>query len=464
MAGIDDRRPRMAPRRHALGLAGAALAVALAGASCGGNDRATRGTPSTGPAPTGTPLASSAPIPARSAIPSAAPTATAIQTASTTPSPTDARVIPSPATASFYAVPHPLPPGEPGSLVWAQRVAAPTGAIAWRVLYHSRSVQDADIAVSGLVVAPDRAPPPGGWPVLAYAHGSTGLADRCAPSRDARPLTDTTTADPDSFPVPALWQQGFVVAATDYEGLGTPGRHPYVVGASEGRGVLDSVRAARLLPGAHAGTTTAVLGASQGGHAALFAGEIATTYAPDLPLIGVVALAPASELATAARLIAADQQAVGFAVAIAAGVEAAYPEADLSSILTPRALRDVGVIDTGCLGDVVATFARPADQVFRLDRLLRPPWPALLEENSPGRVRTEAPIFVAQGGADPLVAPVLTDALVERLCATGDTVTSRRYPGATHVGIAEAARADIAAWLSDRLAGVPAANERCPER
>jgi len=102
--------------------------------------------------------------------------------------------------------------------------------------------------------------------------------------------------------------------------------------------------------------------------------------------------------------------------------------------------------------------------VFRLERLVLPPWPALLEENSPGRVRTEAPIFVAQGAADALVVPELTDALVERLCAVGDAVTYRRYPGATHVGVADAARADIAAWLTARLAGTPAPSGTCPDR
>src|SRR5437763_209079 len=87
----------------------------------------------------------------------------------------------------------------------------------------------------GTAAAPHRSPPPGGWPVLAYAHGSTGLADRCAPSREVRPLHGVSVPDAAGFPVPALWEQGFVVATTDYEGLGTPGRHPYVVGESEGR-------------------------------------------------------------------------------------------------------------------------------------------------------------------------------------------------------------------------------------
>jgi hypothetical protein len=431
---LDARRSRTVQPRYATRLAGVAVVVLVA-VACGSDVR---------PAPT-TPAASIG----------------ATSTLVATPGETPPVIIPSPPGRDFYAVPDPLSPGVAGSLVWAQPVAAPTGARAWRILYHSRSLQDIDIAVSGLVVAPDRPPPPGGWPVLAYAHGSTGLADRCAPSRSVEPI-DATGADGSSFPVPPLWEQGFVVAATDYEGLGTPGRHPYVVGGSEARGVLDSVRAARLLPDVHAGDRTAVIGASQGGHAALFTGEIGPDYAPDVPLVGVVALAPASELARAARLLASDQDAVGFAVAIAAGFAAAYPDADLSSILTRAALRDIGVVDTGCLDDVVRTFSRPVEAVFRLERLLLPPWPGRLAENSPGGARTEAPIFVAQGAADALVVPELTDALVERLCGIGDTVTYRRYPGATHVGVADAAAGDIEAWLADRFAGVSPSAEPCP--
>ena len=85
--------------------------------------------------------------------------------------------MPAAPTGDFYAIPDPLPAGPPGSPIWAERVAAPPGALAWRILYHSRTIHDEDIAVSGLVVAPDAAPPEGGFPVIAYAHGTTGLAD-----------------------------------------------------------------------------------------------------------------------------------------------------------------------------------------------------------------------------------------------------------------------------------------------
>jgi acetyl esterase/lipase len=91
--------------------------------------------------------------------------------------------------------------------------------------------------------------------------------------------------------------KGYVVVATDYPGLGTPGIHPYLIGISEARAVLDSVRAARNLPHTGASNRFAVWGHSQGGHAALYTGELAASYAPELRLVGVAAAAPATYLA-----------------------------------------------------------------------------------------------------------------------------------------------------------------------
>ena len=126
----------------------------------------------------------------------------------------------------------------PGTIIRSQPIAAPPGAKAWKVLYHSRSVGGDDVAVSGVVVAPTGAAPKGGRTVVTWAHGTTGLADQCAPSKS----TDAATTIP--F-VDDLLHAGYVVTATDYEGLGTPGVHAYLVGQSEGRSVLDAARAAR---------------------------------------------------------------------------------------------------------------------------------------------------------------------------------------------------------------------------
>ena len=125
-------------------------------------------------------------------------------------------------------------------------------------------------------------------PILTIAHGTTGIADACAPSTGPA-RTELALMGP-------AIDAGYLVAMSDYEGLGTPGRHPYLVGESEGRGVLDAARAAGQLPDADPGEQLAIFGYSQGGHGALWAGQLAPEWTPELELVGTVAGAPATEM------------------------------------------------------------------------------------------------------------------------------------------------------------------------
>src|SRR3984957_6187911 len=164
---------------------------------------------------------------------------------------------------------------------------APAGAAAYRVLYRSTGLHDEPIAVSGIIVVPPGPAPEGGRPIVAWAHPTTGIVPRCAPSLAIFHFQQ----------MPGLRnmvERGYIVAATDYPGLGTVGPHPYLVGISEGRAVLDSVRVARSMPGAGGGLAFAVWGHSQGGQAALYTGILAQGYAPELELVGVAAAAPAT--------------------------------------------------------------------------------------------------------------------------------------------------------------------------
>lgn len=166
-------------------------------------------------------------------------------------------------------------------------VAVPKGARAWRILYTSKMPSGSLTVVSGFVVAPSRPSPPGGFPVIAWAHATTGLAYLCAPSRFAYldiPYLETFIA------------KGYVVAATDYQGLGTTGTLPYLVGSAEAEALLDSVKAAEQIPLAHASNNVIAFGYSEGGQGALFAGQIAHSYSPSLHLLGVVAEAPPTHL------------------------------------------------------------------------------------------------------------------------------------------------------------------------
>jgi len=172
-----------------------------------------------------------------------------------------------PAGARFYAPPARLVAGAPGTVIWARSIRTPRGLSAAArtilVLYRSVLPNGTPTAVSGLIFTPRGTAPKGGWKLISWAHGTTGIADSCAPSRDV--------ATDDMYPEFNGWLgRGYAIAQTDYQGLGTPGVHLYLVGRAEGASVVDIVLAARRLVPA-IGRRFAIAGHSQGGQAALFA-------------------------------------------------------------------------------------------------------------------------------------------------------------------------------------------------
>lgn len=344
-------------------------------------------------------------------------------------------------------VPDPLPPGQAGDLVaLAPRAGpdVPPGARAWELLYRSEGVEGAPVAVSGVVYAPDGPAPEGGRPVVTWAHGTVGVADACAPSRTGVQVPDLAQ----------LLGAGYVVAATDYQGLGTPGPHPYLVGESEGRSVLDAARAAGRIDGAGAGNRVVAFGHSQGGHAVLFAGILASDYAPDLDLLGVVASAPAAELSTLLR--SASSVSLGFGL-LASGVYSyanTYDELSVDEVLTPAVIERIGLFEQACLTEITNTFSsQPPSALLLTDPIDLPPWAARVRQNEPGSSEIPAPTLVVQGTSDFIVLPSSTDTAVERLCEGGNRVDYRRYPRTGHGQVLAAAGPEILTWVSDRVAG-----------
>lgn len=354
-----------------------------------------------------------------------------------------------PTGRAFYVPPDPLPQGAPGKLIWAAPFKAVPGAQAWKVLYHSRALDGSDIAVSGVVVAPTDAAPNGGRPVISWAHGTHGIADQCAPSRRA----DMVSLLPS---IGKVVSQGYVVAATDYEGLGTPGTHPYLVGASEARGVLDIVKAAQQIRATDASDKTFVWGQSQGGQAALFAGEIQPTYAPELDLLGVVSGAPVTDASTMFPAAATIPETLGFAVMGLIGIHAAFPQADVSQVLTPAALEQAKLVDEKCYGAVLDAFKQPVDQVIAHNPRDVAPFPELFAADTPGTTPVAAPMFVYQGLSDDVVYKVFTDQYVHKVCALGDTVDYQTFSGKDHYEENDAAEKDVLEWMQARLSGVAA--------
>lgn len=349
-------------------------------------------------------------------------------------------------------VPKSIPKGKPGALLVTEKLAkSAAGATGYRVLYQSRSVAGAPVAVSGVVFVPQGTAPKGGWPVLSYTHGTVGLADVCTPS---------SRLDPLSLTVAGLFAaQGIAVVASDFEGLGTPGLHPYLSGVSEGRGALDIVRAARLIPGSNLSNRFMVWGHSQGGHASLFAGQLAKSWAPELKLIGVVAGAPPSQLTSVASSLT-DSPYRGYLLMVAAGLASVDPKLKLDDVLTPVGLELLKTVETSCNKEVFAAANKyPLGEVVKIDGLNTPAWQAALAANEPGNDPIAAPVLIIHGDKDEQI-PVETSAtLKDKLCARGVSVKRSVIAGQDHGGAALVSILEVTAWLQARIIGLPAQNE-----
>jgi hypothetical protein len=348
----------------------------------------------------------------------------------------------------FYVVPDPLPAGEPGQLIRVQDLGEADGRQTVRVMYHSRDAADRDRAVTGIVTYPTTAPPEGGWPVTSLANGTVGVAPQCALSRLGNPAGD--------------WGVEGVHAVTDYIGLGPVGEiHPYLSGPSEGNSVIDAVRAARNLPDAGAGDRWFSIGHSQGGHGALFAGERAEDYAPELDLLGTVSLAPATELT---RTYGPADEVVSRIVGVMMlyGASSEHPEVAFEDYAGPELLAVEDVFTDGCLDDIIsATAGIPGDTFYANDPLETEPAKSLLQRNQPGLEASDAPLFLAQGTEDERVAVERTQDFFERVCALGQITELVVIEGEDHGSIVPAAAPAAARWMADRLAGDPAP-DTCP--
>jgi acetyl esterase/lipase len=225
------------------------------------------------------------------------------------------------------------------------------------------------------------------------------------------------------------------------------------VGASEGAAVLDLVRAARRLP-TGAGRRVLVAGHSQGGHAALFAGEMAAAYAPELRVLGIAPGAPVSDVRAFLAHASTRPALTGFVVMGALGYAVAYPELADAPVLTPAAATKANLALEACAGDVLLAFAAddPAE-VFRAAPAGTPAWTRRLEENRAGMRPAGAPLLVWQGAADDLVPAALTADFVARVCPRGGAVDYREYPGADHATVLAAARDDVLAFFAARVRG-----------
>lgn len=330
-----------------------------------------------------------------------------------------------------------------------------SGVNAARVVYRSVQPGVGEREVSGTVFTPSGEAPEGGWPVISYAHGTTGIEQACAPSRSASLLGASAL-------VQGYTTAGFAVAITDYEGLGHPGNHAYLDNITAGYDVIDAVRALRtVFP--DVGTQWAAFGGSQGGGAAWAANELADSYAPELDLVGAVALAPGANMVglvdkAIAGTLTDDQGPL--LQWVLESLARRDPALNLDDYRSGEAAQDWAAL-TGCTPDKAG--ARE-DAVNRLgDKDFAPKSDAAADSlrRALGAMAVpqgpaSAPMLVAYGDADTYIDAAWTDAALEQACGYGDIITIDRQAGRGHGDVNGDA---VNQWIGDRFAGVPAQND-----
>ncbi|MEO4208806.1 alpha/beta hydrolase [Acinetobacter pittii] len=320
-------------------------------------------------------------------------------------------------------------------------VAAESSILTYKMLGQSGQ----EVQATSLVFTPNTPPPVGGWPIVVWAHGTTGVADACAPSKAA--LTEST-----KDLISKLLAAGYVVVAPDYEGLGTPGIHPFLNVKSEAFSITDAVVATRNYLSQRNLLTSKkwlTVGHSQGGHAALGAAQYASRAQLDYK--GTVALAPASNLgfilvageqsvanATLDKKISMYAQLDTYTALVTAGIRNTQPAFNYSQIFTSQVSSIAAQAETICSGPLGQAFGAgmtkyATDHNGTLDGYTRtqPNFMAvqlvktfLDKDSQPLQVKVTTPIIIYQGVADTTVPKVATDILISNATVVGTKINS----------------------------------------
>ena len=310
-----------------------------------------------------------------------------------------------PAGLRFYKPPKKMPTGH-GKLIWHRKAG---GLVPLRsasrtrlVLYTSKSRTGKTVAVSGSVSFPKGKPPKGGWPLITWGHSTPGIADKCAPSRNVKngPVVEGVSY---IDPVLNRWlRAGYAVARSDFQGLGTPGTHPYIYGKAAGRDMLDIARAARQI-GPKVSRRFLIAGHSQGGHAALFAAGMADKWTPELKHQGSAIFAPGSQYTLQAQSLSIPglpPVLTALATMLFRGLSSVYPSLDPQELLSDEVLQFYPDTGRECLDRLAQPDnlgGVPPSKLFRegVDKseIFR-----VLDEQNPV-VKSKRPILLLQGRA-----------------------------------------------------------------
>ena len=352
----------------------------------------------------------------------------------------------------FYEPPKPLPRAAAGTLIRSEaftRYDLPAGAAAVRILYHSRSLNGADVAVSGVVLIPAGTPPPGGWPVIVWAHGTTGVARMCAPSL----MKDVAYGQEGLMPMVAA---GFAVVATDYAGLGAPGPHAYLNKIPQASDVIYSIPAARQALRT-LGPKWVAIGHSEGGIAVWGVAE-REAHLRDPAYAGGISVAGYMDFESwGSDEITTDPDTAFYWTLEAFGIKASYPSFDIARMLTPAVLdRYHDVTTQGCYDYGHAVFQALGHVIpARADWAQGAEARSYLRDSQSGEKPIQGPLLVVAGDDDRTVAIDSIVASVKSACDRGLAIEFRRRAGLDHDPLMEQTTPELLDWARERLAGKP---------
>jgi len=411
-------------------------------------------------------------------------------------------VLADPPTPPFYeAVAKMAPNGRLGEIIKKEQVKTSIeGAQAWRIAYISSDVSDRKTISTGLIVAPIGKAPLEGRPVMAWAHGTTGTAQSCGPSQvinPAVPLNQYFLVGGNSwtdYGIPNLEEfikEGYVVVATDYQGLGGGGKHQYAVAGTNGRDLINSARAAISMLDVGASHRTIFYGWSQGGGATIAAASLGAylnkkgSVADDLQVLGFVALAPDDAgvmIQNATKDQASADKAINgliqlfsdnifnfshFAMTIW-GTQAAYPHLKLSDIFTDQGANVVDqVLSNKCMHVVADTLNYTYGNQFKTLLTDKPTntmaWVKALIDGSVLPIKPVAPVVIYWGSKDTAVPPIMHELYQKQMCSMGGNIERIQLPGEqTHFSTPGVSAPMYLRWVKDRIAGKPLPNG-CPK-
>lgn len=360
----------------------------------------------------------------------------------------------------FYLPPASVPDGS-GQLLRSEplQTGVLEGTLAWRILYTTTQDDGTPSVASGIVTVPKTAT--GTLPVISWVNGTKGVQSSCALSMASNPYDDGP-----AIARQQMLEQGWAIVATDYIGLGTAGPHPYLVPGAEAHAVLDATLAAQQLGALknneiQLGNQTVLWGHSQGGHAALASAEMASSYAPSLQILGVAAMAPATDLVKLAGSVAESPAGKIVSSYIASSWNDLYPQLHVEDRLSAGSKQAVTRLSQNCFSGMGAlTGIAQATQLFEpifSSGALEGELNSALQRNS-APIPLNVPIFISQGAADSLVLPSMQRDFVQQACAAGANLAYEEYAGLDHmplVGDASELNQDLVAFSESLLDSTP---------